>query len=75
MELQYIQYLVKFLEELVDETKSNYVPENRDYIALLLNCYIKLGKIDKIQDLIKRQSSQTDSNKQMSIFEIEKIIE
>lgn len=44
---------------------------NKDYTALLLNCYVKLKQKDKIDDLIAKQSN----NQSDSIFDVETAIE
>ena len=49
MELQYLPHLVKYLEKLVEtRARATDILSNKDYTALLINCYIKLGKIDKV---------------------------
>lgn len=45
---------------------------NKDYTALLLNCYVKLKQKDKITQLIERSQSQ---HKAESIFDINTAIE
>lgn len=53
MELQYLPYLVKYLEKLVESAaRATGILSNKDYTALLINCYIKLGKVEKVQHLI-----------------------
>lgn len=54
MELQYLPYLLKYLEKLIGTTStvsgepSSVTLSNRQYTALLVICYIKLNKIDKV---------------------------
>ena len=57
MDLQHLHFLIKYLEKLVNtKTKESDVIANRDFLALLMNWYIKLGKTDKINELIKTHS-------------------
>ena len=52
-----MHFLTKYLDKLVNtKSKEMDVIANRDFIALLINSYIKLGKIDKINELIKTHS-------------------
>jgi hypothetical protein len=46
---------------------------NKDYTALLLNCYVKMKQKDKIQELIKKSEQQQHSGE--SIFDIDTAIE
>jgi vacuolar protein sorting-associated protein 11 len=45
---------------------------NKDYTALLLNCYVKMKQKDKIQELIKKSEQQHQGD---SIFDIDTAIE
>jgi len=45
---------------------------NKDYTALLLNCYVKMKQKDKISELIKKSESQHQGD---SIFDIDTAIE
>ena len=58
IEMQHLPYLIKYLEKLIEtptqqasgmqsfNAMSDY---NKDYTALLLNCYVKLKQKDKQQ--------------------------
>ena len=45
---------------------------NKDYTALLLNCYVKMKQKDKISELILKSESQNTGE---SIFDIDTAIE
>ena len=45
---------------------------NKDYTALLLNCYVKMKQKDKISELIKKSEQQHQGE---SIFDIDTAIE
>jgi len=72
--------LIKYLEKLIETPTSpssniqnvNTLGDyNKDYTALLLNCYVKMKQNDKISELIsKSNSAQGDS-----IFDIDTAIE
>ena len=61
IEMQHLPYLIKYLERLIEtpnlqqnmnfNAMSDY---NKDYTALLLNCYVKLKQNDKISELIDK---------------------
>ena len=53
LDLQNMHFLTKYLEKLVN-TKSHKtdVIINKDFIPLLINCYMKLGKNDQIIRLL-----------------------
>ena len=62
MELQYLPYLLKYLEKLVEDGDGSRTSmNNQEYTALLVTCYIKLGKIDKVQQLILTQTERSSS--------------
>jgi hypothetical protein len=45
---------------------------NKDYTALLLNCYVKMKQKEKISELIEKSKSQNSGE---SIFDIDTAIE
>jgi hypothetical protein len=45
---------------------------NKDYTALLLNCYVKMKQKDKISELIEKSESKNNGE---SIFDIDTAIE
>ena len=56
----------------MNAAQSNSVGDyNKDYTALLLNCYVKTKQKEKINELIQKQSS----NQSDSIFDVETAIE
>ena len=61
--MQHLPYLIKYLERLIEtpnlqqsnmQTFSAMSDYNKDYTALLLNCYVKLKQHDKIAQLIEK---------------------
>jgi hypothetical protein len=72
LEVQNLDLLILYLEKLIDTpiTKNNnLLGNNKDYTALLLNCYLKQQKKDKIEEqMIKDRGSD-------SIFEVQTAID
>jgi hypothetical protein len=72
LEVQNLELLIEYLERLIETpiTKNNnLLGNNKDYTALLLNCYLKLQKKDKIEEqMIKDRGSD-------SIFDVETAID
>lgn len=60
--------LIKYLEKLIEtptitsktmQSYNNILNDyNKDYTALLLNCYVKMKQKAKIADLIKKSENQ-----------------
>lgn len=54
LDVSNLEYLINYLEHLintsVDESNLNLYGNNKDYTALLLNCYIKENMMEKIKD-------------------------
>ena len=49
IEVTRIENLIKYLEKLIRENNKNQISTyNKDYTALLLNCYVKKDKQQKI---------------------------
>jgi len=48
---------------------------NKDYTALLLNCYVKTKKPEKISHLIEKASSSASSSSKDTIFDVATAIE
>mmetsp|Transcript_17398 Transcript_17398/g.29273 ORF Transcript_17398/g.29273 Transcript_17398/m.29273 type:complete len:414 (+) Transcript_17398:1215-2456(+) len=81
IEVQQLPNLIKYLEKLIEtptvqskQVQSVYTAGdyNKDYTALLLNCYVKVKQKDKITELIKKSEQQ---HKGESIFDIDTAIE
>ena len=67
--------LIKYLEKLIREPKnmqmqsSSITDYNKDYTALLLNCYVKKDKKQEIKEFL------TITNDQQPIFDVDTAIE
>lgn len=72
LDVQNLDLLIEYLERLIETpiTKNNtLLGNNKDYTALLLNCYLKQQKKDKIEEqMIKDRGSD-------SIFDVETAID
>ena len=72
LEVQNLDLLIEYLEKLIETpiTKNNnLLGNNKDYTALLLNCYLKQQKKEKIEEqMIKDRGSD-------SIFDVETAID
>lgn len=72
LEVQNLDLLIEYLEKLIETpiTKNNtLLGNNKDYTALLLNCYLKQEKKSKIEEqMIKDRGSD-------SIFDVETAID
>lgn len=56
-----LEYLIHYLEVLLDKDKKfkfRNDNENKDYTALLLNCYIKQKKIDKLRTFVEGKNGE-----------------
>ena len=62
--------LIKYLEKLIKENKDHNSTYNKDYTALLLNCYVKKDKKEAITEFLKIKKS-TDR----PIFDVDTAIE
>lgn len=83
IEVPQLENLIIYLEALIKQpvssqsqsatTSTGASPNdyNKDYTALLLNCYVKTKKKEKIDELISKQSN----NQSDSIFDVETAIE
>ena len=75
LDVQNIQLLIDYLEKLIEtpvreEKQSiNLFGNNKDYTALLLNCYIKEQKTEKIEAMMKKDICNN------TIFDVETAIE
>mgnify|MGYP000438503067 CR=1 FL=1 len=82
IEVSQLPNLIKYLEKLIEtptitsktmQSYNNILNDyNKDYTALLLNCYVKMKQKDKIADLIKKSENQRQGD---SIFDIDTAIE
>jgi hypothetical protein len=61
----HLKYLIEYLEKLIDSEKGRNHHHgnhcalddyNKDYTALLLNCYVKTKMTEKISQLIEKVS-------------------
>ena len=73
--------MIKYLEKLIEtptisttslQNLNSLGDYNKDYTALLLNCYVKMKQKEKIQELIKKSEDAKDGE---SIFDIDTAIE
>lgn len=80
IEVQQLPNLIKYLEKLIEAPSNNKTQMqsvysagdyNKDYTALLLNCYVKMKQKDKITELIKK----SESHGKGSYFDIDTAIE
>ena len=62
--------LIKYLEKLIKETKDHHTSYNKDYTALLLNCYVKKDKKDAIAEFLKIKKTSDKP-----IFDVDTAIE
>ena len=72
LEVSNLQLLIDYLERLIDTpatAQSHMFGNNKDYTALLLNCYIKEQRTDKIEAQLKKDRCSE------SIFDVETAIE
>lgn len=79
IEVQQLPNLIKYLEKLIETPTSSSAniqnvntlgDYNKDYTALLLNCYVKMKQNEKISNLIAKSAHSGDS-----IFDIDTAIE
>ena len=65
--------LIKYLEKLIRLEKNrrnqSHIDYNKDYTALLLNCYVKKDKKAEIKDFL------TIRNSEQTIFDVDTAIE
>lgn len=56
LDIQNIQLLIDYLEWVIEAPQSdkNLMGNNKDYTALLLNCYIKEQKTEKLEAILKK---------------------
>jgi len=67
-----LEALIRQPPSASSQSQSSAVSDyNKDYTALLLNCYVKTKQKEKISELIKKQNS----NNSDSIFDVETAIE
>jgi len=71
LDVQNINLLIDYLEKLIETPvwSTNLFGNNKDYTALLLNCYIKEQKTDKIEAMMRKDICSE------SIFDVETAIE
>lgn len=81
IEVQQLPNLIKYLEKLIESPskQTNSIANlnttqdyNKDYTALLLNCYVKMKQKDKIQELIEKSETLQSGD---SIFDIDTAID
>ena len=72
LEVQKLDFLILYLETLIDTpvgANSQMLGDNKDYTALLLNCYVKQEQTDKIKQLMNRNRGTN------TIFDVKTAIE
>ena len=87
IEVPQLPNLIAYLEHLIDSPSSqrhqanlnSLADYNKDYTALLLNCYVKTKKPEKISHLIEKASSSSSNSSSSSskdtIFDVATAIE
>jgi len=81
IEVPQLPNLITYLEQLIDSPSSqrhqanlsSLADYNKDYTALLLNCYVKTKQPEKISQLIDKSTSA--SSQSSSIFDVATAIE
>ena len=83
IEVPQLPNLIEYLEKLIDSPSSqrhqanlnSLADYNKDYTALLLNCYVKTKKPEKITQLIDKASSTGSNGGKETIFDVATAIE
>jgi hypothetical protein len=71
-----LENLIAYLEKLTenpDKQLNDVADYNKDYTALLLNCYVKKEKFDKIRAYI--QTATAEQTKHLRIFDVDTAID